>query len=508
MSTRARIILANTGFNIAGMAVTSLIALVLTPLLLRGLGSEMFGVWALFGVVIALAQMLDFGLGRALVRRVAQGRSHGQWSLIAAHFNSDLWPLLALVGLLTALVWLAAVPLARLLGVPDDLIAVAAVVLRLMAFSFLPILCTLILTAALEGAQRMGYTSLATVLNRLTFAGVAVLAVSQGWDLAGVAAAHLSASLLQTLVLFLASRRVQPGLRASPRLARYRLLAQDWRFGRFIFATSLIALGYTATNKIVLARWSGMTSVAYYELAAVVAGQLFILALAVAQALYPAFSSTHAEGGLEAVRHLAARALRLSVLVIIPVGAAIIALAAPFIAAWFGRPLPQSIMALQWLTLAWLIVSLAASTSVGLQAIGRPALAWLLSVYTMVANLLLVLALVPRWGFSGLIAANCLAVSSSGVLSLVVFARASGLALRAVASALSPGVMAWIALLSLGLARLGAHLQHPTLFQLLVLGGLFVLCYAAGLMVMLRPEESAWLRQHLRFRSSLPGMAS
>lgn len=508
MTRRARIILTNTGFNVVGMAVTSLIALTLTPLLLRMLGSEMFGVWALFGVVIALSQMLDLGLGRALVRRVAQGRSQGQWSTIAAHLNSDLWPLLALVGLLTVLVWLAAAPLSRLLGVPDDLLGAAAVALRLMALSFLPVLCTQLLAATLEGAQQMGYTSLATVCSRLAFAGATLLGVSMGYGLLGVAAAHLAASLLQALFLLLASRRVQPGLRTSPRLARRRLLAQDWRFGRFIFATSLIALGYTATNKIVLARWIGMSSVAYYELAAVVAGQLFILALAVAQALYPAFAAGHAEGGLEAVRHLATRALRLSVLVIVPAGAAIIALARPFIEAWFGQPLPQSAMALQWLTLAWTIVSLAACTSVGLQAIGRPALVWLLSTYTMVVNLVLVVALAPRWGFSGLVAANSLAVSSSGVVSLLVFAHASRLGKRAILAALSPAVIAWIVVLALGLAWLGSQLQQPTLVQLFGLGSIYALCYAAGVICLLHPEESAWLRQHLRLRSSLQGMAS
>lgn len=507
MTTRAHTILTNTGFNVVGMAVTSVIALGITPLLLRALGSELFGVWALFGVVIALSQMLDLGLGRALVRRVAQSRLQGQWSLLAAHFNSDFWPLMGLAGLVMALVWFASPHLARLLGVPADLAEIGVATLRLMALSFVPVVCTLILAATLEGAQRMAYTSLATVLNRFTFAGVALWAVGRGYGLMGVAIAHLTANVLQALILMIASRLVQPGLRTSPSLARQRLLILDWRFGRFIFATSLIALVYTATNKIALARWSGLTSVAFYELAAVIAGQLFILALAVNQALYPAFAAAHAEGGLEAVRHLLTRALRLSTLIIVPMGAAIIALAGPFIIAWFGHSLAQPVLGLQWLTLAWTIVSLAASASVALQAAGRPALSWLLAVYNMVANLVLVLALVPRYDFAGLIAANSLAVSSSGVVTLVVFARVSRLAMRDMLAALSPAVIAWIALLSMALAWLGARLSQPTLVQLAVLGCVYALCYAAGLTVLLRPEESAWLRQHLRFRSSFQGMA-
>jgi hypothetical protein len=127
----------------------------------------------------------------------------------------------------------------------------------------------------------------------------------------------------------------------------------------------------------------------------------------------------------------------------------------------------------------------------------------------MVVNLALVLLLVPRWGFSGIIVANSLAVGSSGVLTLWVFGRVSGLRSTAIVAALSPAVIAWILALALGLAWLGAHLHQPTLYQLAVLGSLYGLCYAAGLMILglLRPEESAWLRQHLHLRSSLQGMA-
>ncbi len=509
MTTRARTILTNMGFNLVGMILTSLIALVVTPALIKGLGSEMFGVWALCGVVILLSQMLDFGLGRALVRQIAQGRALGRWSHIAAHLNSAIWPLLGL-GLALTLVGIGLAPwLARLLGIPEPLLAVSATALRILALSFVPTVCATLLGASLEGAQQMAYTSAGVTVNRLVFAVGALLAVWQDKGLVGVARAQLLAAFLQMAVLFLAAIRVTPGLRVSPRLVQSDCLAADWRFGRYVFASSVVALCFTATNKIVLARWSGLTSVAFYELAALVAGQIFLLALALAQAVYPAFAAAYVEAGMIGVRRLYLGSLRLAVLVIVPLAGVVIALAAPFVTAWFGRRLAEPVMALQVLGFAWAVVSLAASASVALQAMARPGLAWLLTLYNMVFNLLLALALAPRWGYWGLIVANAIAISSSGFLTLTAFGRVGDVDRRTFVAALSPGVMIWAMLLAVGLAWVGGRIVQPDLLHLLILGGVYTLIYGAGLFALglLRPEEGAWLRRWLRPSSIFQGMA-
>jgi O-antigen/teichoic acid export membrane protein len=67
-------ILSNTAFNILGIAANSVMALVVTPMLASYLGRELFGVWALFGIVLTASQMLDFGLSKALVRNIAHYR--------------------------------------------------------------------------------------------------------------------------------------------------------------------------------------------------------------------------------------------------------------------------------------------------------------------------------------------------------------------------------------------------------------------------------------------------
>ncbi len=496
---RVRTIVTNTGFNLMAMVANSLIAMAVTPYLIVHLGEELFGVWALAAIIIVVAQMADFGLGRALVRNVAHHRSLGRWSAISLDFNSDLWPLALVILFVSALGWALAPALASALGVPPALMAEAIPVLRLLVLTFLPVAAGLLLAAILEGAQQMGYTSAALILSRLVFAGGVVLAVNMNWGLQGVAAAQLAAVIVQMIFLALAAFWMTPTLRVSFGLIAARRLRHDLRFGRYIFLTGLVSLAFTASNKIILAHWVGLGSVAYYELASVVALQLFAIALAAAQALYPAYATAHIQGGWLAVQRLYRGALRMFTLTIAPLGAVIIALAAPLVAAWLGRPQAEPIQAMRWLVAGWMVVSLAASASVGLQAIGRPGLAALFSIYNAGVNLALALIFVPRWGFQGLLFANVFSITSSALLTLIAFRHLSGLSAREWLRGLSPGVLFWVGALALGVGWLAAWLARPSLFHIGALAALYAGGYVAGLvgLRLLRPEENAWLRQML-----------
>ncbi|MCO6451803.1 MAG: oligosaccharide flippase family protein [Caldilineales bacterium] len=492
----SRRILSNTGYNLGAMFINSLIALVLVPVLILNLGEEMFGIWALAGIMITVGAMLDFGLSRALIRTVARQRASGGWSVISLDFNSSLWPLLISTGLITALGIILAPNLSVALGVPTALQPVGTAVLRILCLSFIPVVVSLLLAATLEGAQQMAYTGGALVLNRMVFAAGAIAVVLFDGSVIGVAAAQFVAVCAQMLVLLVAALRVTPSLRFSPRLARRERLRNDIRFGRYIFLTSLVALVFTATNKVVIAHWLGLQNVAYYELASLVALQIFTIGLAAAQALYPAYAAAQIEGGMEAIRRLYSSALRLGVVAYAPVGAAVVALAAPFVQAWFGASAAESAIAMRWLAAGWTVVGIAAAASVGLQAIGRPNWSALFSTYNAIVNLILAVLLVPLWGFWGIIAANVAAISSSALVTLLYFRAHCGLGVRQWLTAMSPRVILWIIAVTLLFVWLGGRLAAPQLWQVVILGLGFFACYGCGLLVLglLRPDEMARLR--------------
>lgn len=490
-----RVVAGNAGFNALSLAVSSLAALLLLPFLLRHLGESQFGVWALLGVLISLAQLVDVGLGRALVLHVAQRRARRQLAAVGDDVNRLLWPLLVMwLGLVGVGSWVAP-GLVSALGTPLRWLPAATVAGRWLVLAFLPVGLSLLGSAVLEGMQQMIFSSAAQALARLIFAGAAVVAVLAGLGLAGVAAAYVLSVSVQAVVLWLAVRRVLAGVRwrLGPKSGGLRWA--DHRFGANVLAVGLIALAFTATNKVALARWVGLESLAYYELATVIALQMFALALAWARAAYPALATAQVEGGMAEVRRLYLRALRLLVMGMAPVMVGMITLSLPFMTVWLGEgDVWIAGRTLQALAAAWGIAAMASVASVGFLALRRPGWPTFFSALNLALNGLLILLLTPRWGLGGVVAANAAAVGGTSLLTLGVYAHLIGAKGKDMWSSAAPP-LAWAGMAGMLLAGIERWWWGVSLGKLLALAAIFVVLYAGGLLVLgiLQPRERAWL---------------
>jgi O-antigen/teichoic acid export membrane protein len=76
--TSGRLLAKNAVWNLIGSATPMVVAVFCIPILIRGLGTERFGVLTLAWAVIGYASLFDLGLGRALTQLVARKLGAGE----------------------------------------------------------------------------------------------------------------------------------------------------------------------------------------------------------------------------------------------------------------------------------------------------------------------------------------------------------------------------------------------------------------------------------------------
>ena len=76
--TSGRLLARNTFWNLAGSVAPMGVAAVCIPLLIKGLGTDRFGVLTLVWALIGYATLFDLGLGRALTQLVANKLGTGE----------------------------------------------------------------------------------------------------------------------------------------------------------------------------------------------------------------------------------------------------------------------------------------------------------------------------------------------------------------------------------------------------------------------------------------------
>ena len=69
--TQGRLLARNTVWNLGGQVAPLVVAIFAIPPLIKGLGTDRFGVLTLAWVVIGYFSLFDLGLGRALTKLVA-----------------------------------------------------------------------------------------------------------------------------------------------------------------------------------------------------------------------------------------------------------------------------------------------------------------------------------------------------------------------------------------------------------------------------------------------------
>jgi O-antigen/teichoic acid export membrane protein len=220
----------------------------------------------------------------------------------------------------------------------------------------------------------------------LAILGYRVTGIVSGWVIGGLVAALLSTYLWHGQLPEKSSHSIRP------------LLA----FSLPVFGSALIAFGQQYGDITILQAIIGQLSTtgAYYLIVSSVSF-LSVLWIPVTQALYPALSASHAMGGTDAVSERLAVAFRLTNLAVLPLGAALAAIAPTAIELVYGPTYVSQAGIFAILALATIFTAQGAILTISLQAIGRARQVLIVTLVSTVLGLLTVASTVAVLGTLG-----------------------------------------------------------------------------------------------------------
>ena len=92
---RGRPLARNTLWNLAGQALPLLAGIVLIPYIIKGLGTDRFGLLGIIWIVFGYFSLMDLGLGRATTKFLAEWLAKGE----SARISEMVWSSLLLQAL-------------------------------------------------------------------------------------------------------------------------------------------------------------------------------------------------------------------------------------------------------------------------------------------------------------------------------------------------------------------------------------------------------------------------
>ncbi len=379
--------------------------LLITPYILKTIGKDQYGIWALAGVMTSYAQLSDFGITESLVKYAAEYHASRDYASLNRLVNTATVAMLSLAVVVGYTLYSILPFMIRdILNIPLSFQVEALFIFRVAVVIFLFNLIMGVFATLVISSQEIGYTcSINIATSVFGFVGTIVF-LQMGLGLRSLIATNAIVAIFVALLNMLVAFRLFPELQFSFRkwvdLAMFK---QIFTFSWKVQTASISQIMIFQIDRILLSRYLGLEAVAYYEIGSNAAYYARSFLSVLFTPMVSAVSALPVQNEHTLITGLYHRSFKFMVMLAVPFCLLVIAIASPFIQMWMGPGFGLSAITLQLLMPAYLINILTGPGTFILNGMNRPDVAMRAALFAGITNLLLCFALVKTVGYFGLI---------------------------------------------------------------------------------------------------------
>ena len=401
--------------NLGNKGISMLVSFLSVPLTIRYLGPERYGAWVTIGSVLAWLALTDFGLGNGLTNAVTTAAGEDRPDLARMHLSNGTF-LLTVIAAATGVAALAAWPFidwGALFGVTGEQAraeigpAVAAA-LAIFLLQFPLGMAGKVYLAYQEGRIGSYWGAAGNILSL-----VALLVVTQTegglvWLVIALSGTSLLVSLASNLWVFVLHR---PTLVPRLRHVEFGAMRSLGKVGGKFFLIQIMALVVFQTDNLVVGHYLGAAHVPEYSLTYTLFNYTSLPQSALFSYLWAAYTEAIARKDIAWVSRTFHLNLALGMVFTAAAVAALAVIAKPFIGWWAGPAVVPSTALIAWMA-AWSLINAFTNPVACLLASAAHLRTQIIySAFSTVANIVLSIVLVQRWGVEGVIAATVISYS-------------------------------------------------------------------------------------------------
>ena len=346
----SRRLISNATVSVVQTVISGLVLFVLYRYLIDHLGSEQLGLWSVILASTSVARLSDLGLTGSVVKFVARYRALKDDAQAADVVQTAAISIAVVMGALVLLFY-PLLDFVLRLSIPAQSMPQALSILPWAVLSLWLGSVGGVFQSGLDGCQRMDLRNILMVVGNLLFLGAALWLVPR-YGLMGLAIGQAVQGLLLMLASWVTLRRQLKSLPWLPLHWSKPKFKEMFGYAVNFQVSAIAMLLFDPATKLLMSRFGGLSSAAYYEMASQLVVKLRALIIAATQALVPAVAELHEKSPAK-VRELYLKSYRLLFFVVVPFFAGIV-VALPLVSLlWIGRIDAQFILFGSILAAGW-----------------------------------------------------------------------------------------------------------------------------------------------------------
>jgi O-antigen/teichoic acid export membrane protein len=455
----------NSIINLLGQILPMLASVLTIPYVVKGIGTDGYGILSIAFLVLGYFSIFDLGLSRATVKFVAEHLSPDKIHKVPGLVWTSLTLLVGL-GCVFGTIGAIFVPMmmTRFFKMPPSFIGDARLSILILCLAMPIMLGTDALRGVLEAAQRFDLVNFVKVPASVMFSLSSALAIPLGIGVPGIVS-MLVAIRLTTLVVYLfMCFRVFPGLKGSFQFSREALKPLTV-FGGWIMVSNVTGPIFAYLERFMIASLLSVSMLTFYSVPFDLVGKILIFPMSIIPSLFPYFSY-HGTKGRNEVSEVTSRVAKYMLLILTPVVAVFFCFARQILQLWLGSDFAnQSTIVLQLVAVLFFVNAFAMLPYTSVQALGRPDLKAILDLVVLPVYAVSAWWLMRRAGVNGAALAKLFVTIVDFSALYIIASRLRAFSIRdwfagplMRALALSAGLVALVGLIASLHARIGVSI--------------------------------------------------
>lgn len=399
----------NMLLNLIGQGLPLLVGVGSVPFIIRGLGTDRFGLLSLTWVVLGYFAIFDLGLGRATTKFVAEALGKGEEKEIPRIAWTSV-TVQALFGLLGSIVLIALTPLlvGRILNVPPELIGEAKVMFYILAPSVPIVLISSSFQGILEAFQRFDLVNAVKIPSSMLTFLLPLLGLYFEFRLPGIVALTLLARIGALLAYMMLDFRIMPQLRKySGSLSVFPRL---FSFGVWVTVTNVVVPIFVYLDRFLIGSLRSISAVAYYAVPYGLVTKLLIIPNSISIVLFPTISRFFLiSEKYDFNVSLVTRSIKYTIMTMIPPTVIFLICGKYILSIWLGSDFAsESIIVFRFLSIAVMLNAIGYIPYALIQGAGRPDVIAKYHLIELPVYFSVAFFLISRFGINGAALALCL----------------------------------------------------------------------------------------------------
>ena len=497
------------------LGVTIVLGIFLMPFTMRHLGQTEYGLWMLAASMTAYFQLLDLGYGSGLVRQITQADARGDEDEMNVVLSTAL-VVYAVLGCVTLLATaaLTGVVVPRFPKLTPEQVRTAQLILAILGTRMAIGFPMGVFGAVNTARQKFALTASIAVVVALVQGAITYLVLSAGYGVVTLVASTTTIGVLSFIVYAAAARQTFPGMRLAPSRFSLQHVRDITSFSLYLFLISIAYHLATNVDNLVIGAYVGTAAIAVYTVSVRLTEYQREFCGKFTGFLFPLVVRFHESRDDDSLRATLIDGTRIALALVVCVALGLVVFGRGLIHIWMGTGFEATVVPLYVLALAGIVMVAQGPTGTILLGTGSHRLVAFASISEISANAVLSIALVHRFGLTGVALGTAIPFTLINVFVLMPAAcRAVGLPVGAFAyETVIPTLIGLVPAVAISMAlRLGGEVTSVTMLavQSVIVGLAYVMAFwALGLRAGDRSRYAASIRQLFAAMPATPRIAT